>query len=306
MRGGIIDLGSNSFRLLVADAAGPIEQRAHYLGLARSVSAHGSLTKDDLQLALLRARELVRCAEDLECVHLGIVATEAFRLASNGAAAIERLSAAIEHPIKLLNAEQETALAFRGAAQRHPHLEDLTMVDVGGGSLGIASGHTRAPRPAHQSSYELGIELIAQRALDGEFLSTSSRVRLETHIAGELGATLPSLPATRPVVLVGGSVRALARVIHTARRGEVPADLDGLRIDCTDLGHLITRLAELTTPARLAIGGMSRHRAETMPLAAAVVRQTLRSLGVNSAIVSTGGLREGAIGQLHQQQRRAA
>lgn len=308
MRGGLIDLGSNSFRLLVADAAGPVEKRAHFLGLARSVSTHGSLTPDDLRHATRRAAELLWCARDLECDRIAVVATEAFRFAANGPAAVEHLAHQLDHPVRLLSVAEETSLAFRGALPVLPDAPAVTVLDLGGGSLGIASGATGQARPEVHFSYPFGVEMLAPRVLDDEWLPTGKRIKLEHHLAGEfqpVAATLAGL-GDRPIIAVGGAARALARVIHTARRGQVPETADGLTIDSTDLGHLIGRLSELGTRGRQALPGMPPHRAATMPLAATILRQALRSIGIERAIVSTAGLREGALQQQPQQLRRAA
>ncbi len=308
MRGGLIDLGSNGFRLLVADESGPVERRSQHLGLARSVSTHGSFTHEDLQRATLIARELFRCARDLGCDRIAVVATEAFRLSSNGAAAVRHISDAIGHPVRILSPAEETTLAFQGSSAALPGLDELTVADLGGGSLGIASGHAPLSRPEHHFSFQLGVHLLAPRALDGDLLRTANRVRLEHHITEELQPATRTLAHLdeRPLVLVGGAARSIAQVVHTARRGQVPDTVHGLRIDCTDLGHLISRLSDLPTAARLAVPGMKPRRAATLPLAAAVLRQVIRSMGVEHAVVSTAGLREGALMQLRQHLRRAA
>ncbi len=306
MRGGLIELGSNSFRLVVADHAGPIATRSHHLGLARSVSTFGSLTRADLGTATLTTRELLSAAHNHECEHIAIIATEVFRLASNGAAAAEHIADAIGHPVHILPAAEETSLAFHACAAALPDLDRFTMVDLGGGSLGIASGAAVA-RPEHHFSFQLGVELLAPRALDGDLLPTANRIRLEHHIAGELQPLARTLGAeAEPVVLVGGAARALAQVVHTGRRGQVPDTVHGLVIDSTDLGHVISRLSDLPRNARLAVPGMKPRRAATFPLAAAVLRQAIMSLGADRAIVSTAGVRDAAMHQLRSRLQRAA
>jgi len=306
MRGGLIELGSNSFRLVVADHGGVVATRNHHLGLARSVSMFGSLTRDDLQRATLTARELLDCAHNHGCDHIAIVATEVFRLASNGSAAAEHITEAISHPVHILPAAEETALAFLACATALPDLDRFTMIDLGGGSLGVASG-AAVVRPEHHFSLQLGVELLAPRALDDDLLSVANRIRLEHHIASELQPVARTVErAGEPLVLVGGAARALAQVVHTARRGRVPDSVHGLTIDWTDLGHLIGRLSDLPRSARLAVPGMKPRRAATFPLAAAILRQAMISLGGDRAIVSTAGVRDAAMQQLHNRLQRAA
>ena len=91
---------------------------------------------------------------------------------------------------------------------------------------------------------------------------------------------------------------ALTKLIHTVRRSEVPESLDGLSINCSDLGHLIKTFSELSTQARLALPGMDSQRCELMPLGATILRQSMRSLGVHSAVVSTSGMKDALFARL--------
>ena len=100
-------------------------------------------------------------------------------------------------------------------------------------------------------------------------------------------------------VVSGGMPLALAKLIHTVRRSEVPEVLNGLTIDCSDLGHLIKTFDELSLPARLALPGISSKRAPNMALGAIILRQVLRSLDVHAVEVSNAGLREGLLGRIY-------
>jgi len=308
MRRGLIELGSNSFRLVVADAAGPIETRSHYLGLARSVSAHGSLTGDDILTAARIARELHHCAVDLGCDQIAVVATEAFRLASNGEAAAERIGDAIGGGVRILTPEEEVTLAYEAVFLDGLSPQGFVMIDLGGGSLGVAAGRPGQLRPDVTASYRMGVHLLAPRVLSGELLPTAGRIRLEHFITEQLD-DLPVHPDALdrlPVVVVGGAARSIARIIHTARRAAVPDSERGLVIDCADLGHLIGRTSDLPRSGRLALPGVKPHRADTLPLAATILRQVLRHLGAEHATVSAVGLREGGLGRLQTTERRAA
>ena len=144
--------------------------------------------------------------------------------------------------------------------------------------------------------------------LASELLPTAGRIRLEHFINDQL-AELPAQLAPYqglPVILVGGAARSVARIIHTARRAAVPESERGLVVDCADLGHLIGRTADLPRNARLALPGIKPHRANSLPLAATILRQVLRHLEVEQAMVSAVGLREGGLIRLRTPERRAA
>ena len=171
----------------------------------------------------------------------------------------------------------------------------------------MGSGPSNTKGPCHNFSFPLGTSVLAPRALDDGYLETSTRTRLEHHIAETLKPAIASIGPVleEQIVLTGGTVRALAQLIHTTRRGEVPNDINGLGIDCSDLGHLVKKLSELSLPARLALPGMKQRRSLHLPLAVAILRQTMRSLGVHEASVSTMGLRDGLLSRLMTQARAA-
>ncbi|MCH1615049.1 MAG: hypothetical protein L7S47_04990, partial [Acidimicrobiales bacterium] len=144
------------------------------------------------------------------------------------------------------------------------------------------------------------VSLLSPRTLKHGILSSDTRIRLEHHIASELRPAIQKSKSLLPLptVLVGGAARGIAQLLFVSRRAEMPDTAHGFVIDCSDLGHLINRLSKFPLASRLAMPGMSERRAETMPLAATILRQLLRSLEVHEAVVSTSGLREGIFQRL--------
>lgn len=300
MREALIDLGSNSFRLLVSESGDEVLRRSEHLHLASTLNGAGFLENNAIERALQTVREYVRVAADHGCGAPTVVATEVFRLAANGPAVLDHIAAEVGIQIRLLSRSEEAMLSWKGAGSALPQLRELTVADLGGGSLTLATGPNFAPRPEFHFARSLGVSLLAPCAQRGDQLSPGARVRLEGHIADELrgaAATLDAYP-DRPIVLVGGWPRALAQVMHTSRRGQVPESVHGLDIDCADLGHLIMKLSDLSTSARLAVPGMKHRRAAYLPTAATILRQTLRSLNAHTAVVSAAGLRDGITTQL--------
>lgn len=291
---GLVELGSNSFRLLVSDDAGnEIVRRSAHLHLVSSVAVQGFLERDDIIRATRAAVEYTRLAADCGCERVDVIASEVFRLAGNGRQALEHIAREINNSIHLLSGEEESLLAWRGATAELPQTGPCTVADLGGGSLNLASGQTFDPRPSCTSTHRVGVSLLAPLAQEGDLLTAAGRVRLEHHVNEQLRPQAGE-HAGRPVILVGGWARTLSQLIHTARRGQVPTSVHGLTLDTADLGHIITRVSDLSSPARLAMPGMKQRRAEFLPVAATVLRQVLRSLDAPSAQVSVAGVREGA------------
>ena len=188
----------------------------------------------------------------------------------------------------------------KSVASHFPSTDHVTTIALSGGSRGISNGSLGGKTPAHNFSYPLGTGVLAPRASKDGYIDTSTRIRLEHHIAESLKpvATAIKESGDSSFVVVGGMPLAMTKLIHTIRRSEVPENLNGLGVDCSDLGHLIKTFSELSIPARLALPGMSSKKCEYMPLGVTIPRQAMRSLGVHAAVVSTSGPKETLLSRL--------
>ena len=306
MRVALIEIGNTACRLTI-DTGNGVDRRTHHLHLGASVSSNGSFTQDDISTATRLAQEFMTAAKARNCQRIVAIATESFRLAANGAAVASHISRESGCQIKILLPGEENALIWQAAADRFSNLNDLTTIALTGGSLGITSGKIGTESPEHNLSYPLGTSVLAPRASTNGFVETPTRVRLEHHIAESLKSVTSTIrqSANSSFIVTGGMPLALAKLIHTIRRSEVPESLDGLSIDCSDLSHLIKTFSELSTQGRLALPGMSPKRSELMPLGATILRQSMRSLEVHSAAVSTCGLKDALFARLIAEPRAA-
>ena len=299
VRAALIEMGSTSFRLTV-NTGQEIDRRSHHLHLGASVSSNGSFTERDIAAATRVTAEFMTNAKTHNCQRVIAVATESFRLAANGLAVASHIEREAGCQIKILLPEEENTLTWQAVANHFPNTDHLTTIALSGGSLGISSGSLGGKTPAHNFSYPLGTGVLAPRASKDGYIDTSTRIRLEHHIAESLkpAATTIKESGNSSFVIVGGMPLAMTKLIHTIRRSEVPENLNGLGVDCSDLGHLIKTFSELSIPARLALPGMSSKRCEYMPLGVTILRQTMRSLGVHAAVVSTSGPKETLLSRL--------
>ena len=286
-------MGSTSFRLTI-NTGQEVDRRSHHLHLGASVSSNGSFTEHDIAAATRVTAEFMTNAKTHNCQRVIAVATESFRLAANGVAVASHIERETGCQIKILLPEEENTLAWQAVANNFPNTDRLTTIALSGGSLGISSGSLAGKTPTHNFSYPLGTSVLAPRASKDGYVDTSTRIRLEHHIAESLKPAAAAIMESgdSSFVIVGGMPLAITKLIHTVRRSEVPEYLNGLSVDCSDLGHLIKTFSELSMPARLALPGMSSKRCEHMPLGVTILRQAMRSLGIHAAVVSTSGPKE--------------
>ena len=290
MRIALVELGNTGIRLNIS-AAGRSHTRCQHLNLGASVSSHGSFVEEDIAAMTALVTEFMTAIKVHNCQRVFGVATESFRLAANGQAVAAHVERETGCQIRILTPEEENGLNWQAAASSAATLDQLTVLSLNGGTLGITQGPANSTMPVSSHSFPLGVNILAPRTTPDGYLPASTRIRIERHI----GETLKSefgTPKSVQVALLGEMSVGLATLIHTMRRSEVPENVTGLTLDCADLGHLIKTFEDMSLRARLALPGICPRRAPHMPLGATILRQALRSIGANTATVRTVGLKD--------------
>ena len=289
-RAAIIDIGSNSIRLVVyagpARAQTPVFNEKLMIGLGAGLATTGRIGGRAFRrgiAALDRFQALARAMaiEDVRCV-----ATAAVRDASNGA---EFLEAArdLGLSVTLLSGRDEARAAGFGVISAMPHADGI-VADLGGGSLELV--RVSHGKTAHHSSFPLGVlRLGALRARHGNrFAKAMIGLLAQSGWPGDDGGL--------PLYLVGGSWRALARYDMVLARDPMPV-VSGHVMPVSAAARLQRRLRAVAMEDILAIDGLSSARATTMPDAAALLIALVQGLATTRLVVSTSGLREGLLYQ---------
>ena len=167
MRVGIVDVGANTVRLLVASAdqgclVSIREDRAQ-LGLGEEIERAGRIGEKKLSEAAETAKAHVRRARKLSCTSIAVLVTSPGRQAANGLELVSRLAEATGVSTHVLTAQEEGELAWRGAVTAAANLpETVAVCDVGGGSAQIAVG--TGTRPSWVRSLDIGSLRLTRRA----------------------------------------------------------------------------------------------------------------------------------------------
>jgi exopolyphosphatase / guanosine-5'-triphosphate,3'-diphosphate pyrophosphatase len=303
VRCSVLDLGSNSFHVLVADLDGtslvPVEREREMLHLGRVVAQHGHVPEEHV----VRAEETVAHLTSLALrsgseEHLA-VATSALRDAEDGAAVIARLSVAARTTVRVLSGEDEARLGYlgvrAGVALRD---EPVLVLDLGGGSLELTIGS--GADVAWSTSVPLGVSRLSALVEDDPAKKRDVRA-LKARIADELAPHLDPIAdaGVRTTVAVGGTVRALARVVAAEDAIWLPATLNQLELPTTELARVRDELVALDLAERTDVPGMKDRRADHLHVAAVVLVDVLERLGVERVTVSDWGLREGLLLDAH-------
>ena len=286
VRVGIVDVGANTVRLLVAARDGErlpaVREERVQVGLGEQIEQKGRISEEKLVETAATARMCVRRARKLGCAAVEVLVTSPGRQAENGRVLVSRLLDATAAPTRVLTAEEEGALAWRGAVSAAGDVAaSVAVCDVGGGSAQIAIG-TLADGPSWVRSVDIGSLRLTRRAFRQDPPSANDVTRAHEAIAEAFDDMAPPLPLA--ALAVGGTARALRRVAGEPLSGDaIYAAVEELR----------------TRPSRQVAKAykLDRQRARTIIAGALILAEIQRRLNVPFEI-GRGGVREGAALQL--------
>ncbi|WP_370325210.1 hypothetical protein [Euzebya sp.] len=300
-----LDLGSNSFHLLVADTRprGRIKRvrtRKLTIRLGEPVARTGKLGAEAYQRAVDAFDELVRIADGEGADRIVAVGTEALRAAEDGADFIAEMAAAHGTPIQLLDGLDEGMLSLKGMASAlnlAPEAQVLGL-DLGGGSLEIALGGTAGMDAG--ASLPLGGAVLVDRVSDPPRLV--EQAALHSHAmdllvpAAERILTHRSDPSA-PLTAIGtaGTIRDLGRLGLILAGGSAPAKVRGLMVSREQLEVAYSRLCSVDVHERMDLPGVSPKRADLLPGAGVAVLAAMEAFGLAAITLCDWGLREGVL-----------
>ncbi len=288
LRSAVVDLGSNSVRLVVFEGVGrnPVaifNERA-VLRLGRGLQTTGRLNEEGVAAALGVMHRYGAIARAMGCEVLEVLATAAVRDASNGAAFVaglrERMPGVV---IRILSGEEEAALSAAGVLCGIPQASGI-LADIGGGSLEVV--RLSQGQPGQAQTLPLGVIRLADRA---EGNPERARALAEADLAQV--PWLFQYPG-RDLYLVGGAWRALAR-IHMAQVGYPLAIVHHYTIGPEAAHDLAAMIGAASRRVLERLPGAPRRRVDDLPYAALVLRRLLRATAARRVVFSANGIREG-------------
>jgi exopolyphosphatase/guanosine-5'-triphosphate,3'-diphosphate pyrophosphatase len=291
MKVGALDLGSNSFGLLVGRvrARSRVEKlvsRKESLRIGEVVAAHGELPEAHFERALEVVRDLADTAreEGAECVVA--IGTSALRDAANGAEFVRAAAERFGLAARIASGTEEGRLVYRGARSALDDLPGRALVlDLGGGSaeLAVGDGHDCLA----VESLPLGFLRVARELELDTTLNGTGVARVAAHVRKVAEPVLGRLVALTPraFVLSGGTARTLSRLAKALGVRELSGV--GLRRLAS---HLAAR-----DPSHLAVLGVEASRAPVFGAGIVVLSALVELLNAPRVRVSPGGLREGIV-----------
>lgn len=291
---GIVDVGSNTVRLLVAAAGDeglmPVEEAREHLFLGEDVERDGRLSSPRIAEAARCTAGYADLARGRGAREVQVLVTAPGRQSANAKKLVRKLAAATGAPVRILSADEEGRLAFAGAVAAASDLPGTVAVcDVGGGSAEAVVG-TPEGGPAWTRSLDIGAVRLTERFLAGDPPGKRALAAARDEVERHLDGFAPPLP--QAALATGGTARSVRKLVgRELEAGEFEA---ALRI----LGKRHSSKVAKTF-------GLHEHRARTLPAGVVILSCLQARLGVPLE-VSRAGLREGAALELLSRQAAAA
>lgn len=288
-RAAVIDIGSNSVRLVVfagaARCPATLFNEKVMAGLGAGIGVSGALSAESMQTALDTLARYARLVAALRVESLRAVATAAVRRASNGAEFIARVRQQTGIAVEILDGEVEARNSALGVLAGIPGADGI-VGDLGGGSLELA--RVANGEVTEVTSLPLGALRLTALHQQGR-AALLAEIRAAVRQLGWHGRG-----AGRPFYAVGGSWRALVQLHMQRTRWPLPI-VHQYRLTAAELPRLVRALAHLSDKSLRRIPELSRGRIPQLPGTAALLQAIVRDLGSDSVIASAYGLREGLL-----------
>jgi exopolyphosphatase/guanosine-5'-triphosphate,3'-diphosphate pyrophosphatase len=294
-RTAFIDMGSNSFRLIVMEyvhylSFKMVDEIRETVRLSEGMASGNIMSSAAIERAIRALRIYAAYCAGSGIDDIVAVGTSAIRDAENQAYFLRRVQNETGISVRVLSGEEEAYYAYL-AAVNSTTLENGYIVDLGGGSMEIVQVKGRALVNA------ISLPLGAVRVTEGFFRSDPVKTKEVKELQQHLRAQFEAIPWFKPtdnmmVVGEGGTLRLIGRLIQKQR--SYPFDqLHGFNMTLVEIDAVRDKLAGLTVAERASLPGMKTDRADISLGGTLVVAEALRTCGGTEMMIASEGLREG-------------
>ena len=299
-RRAVIDIGSNSVKLLIADVAGnvvtPLVHEGEQTRLGRGVFETGLLETAAIKDTTRVVANFADKAREHGAPQIQVLATSAARDATNSNELTAAMTA-IGLNLEIISGEVETELVLRGV-RSHPDFAEgpLALIDVGGGSTELLVADAQSLRM--EQSFQLGTVRLLEKNPPSDPPTGTERAQLtqilDEFLEDQVTPLLGDVPLPETLVGAGGTPIFLALISRACE--ELPADeIESLRLPLSEVQALTERLWKMPLTDRRQLPGLPANRADVILLGAAVYESLMLRCGFGELRPTRRGVRYGAM-----------
>jgi exopolyphosphatase/guanosine-5'-triphosphate,3'-diphosphate pyrophosphatase len=309
MRVAVVDIGTNSTRLLVADVdpstqtVEVIERRSQVTRLGHGVDANGSLADDSMQRVFDTLAQYRAAIDQHQATANLAVLTSAVRDASNGAQFAQRVREDYQLDAKVLSGDEEAQLTFLGAMSgRPPHQPDgdaqpIVVIDIGGGSTEFVVGVAHTAR--FHTSLHAGVVRMSERHIHTDPPQPHELQALAADVRATLHQGLPETErqSVKSGIAVAGTATSAAAIDQELDPYD-PARVHGYQLQLGTVELLLARLADMDEQQRRQVVGLHPDRAPTIVAGMILLQEAMSAFALEQVEVSEHDILYGGALQL--------
>ena len=279
VRVGVIDIGTNSTRLLIADVEGnqvdEIYRESRVTRLGRGVDYSGQLSSEGIEAVCGTIAEYLPLIQAEEARETMVIATSAVRDAENGDAFVAELRERFDLRCRVIDGDQEANYTYLGTTSGRDSDDTLLVVDIGGGSTEMIVG--RGPAPVFHTSLQAGVVRHTERILTSDPPTSAELEALAKDIDKLVQASLEGIeiPPVDRAIAVAGTPSSLAAIDLEL----VPYDpnaVEGHRLPLRTVQWWLSRLASMPLEERKQVPGLHPDRAQAIVAGVVILIEIMR------------------------------
>jgi exopolyphosphatase / guanosine-5'-triphosphate,3'-diphosphate pyrophosphatase len=301
-----VDVGTNSVRLLLVDAAGQrITREMTITRLGSGVDRNGHLDDQALARTLdtIAAYRLMWTEHGVDPAHVRVAATSAVRDAADRDRFFDGVRQVADVTAEVITGVEEAALSFSGAVRAVEVATPTAVVDIGGGSTELIVGDAEG-EVAGSVSLQLGCVRLTERCLSSD-PPTTEQLAAARHLVRDgldeadrcLGAAGTSLGSAAALIGVAGTVTTLA-ALHLGLPAYQEERIHGARIPASAVRDLAVELCSMTSAQRAALGPVQPGREDVLHGGALVLAAVVERYGFADVVVSESDILDGMVAAL--------
>ncbi|MFZ9044693.1 MAG: exopolyphosphatase [Cyclobacteriaceae bacterium] len=300
MRVAVIDMGTNTFHLLIVDVKGgdfrEIYREKIAVRLGQDGISKGSITSEAWKRALDTLNTFSEVIKEHDTTKTFATATSAIRNAKNGQQLVADIKEKVGIEVRIISGIQEAEYIFYGVRKAMDIGENPSLImDIGGGSIEfiIASGN----KINWLQSFEIGGQRLVDQFHHNDPITQEEISKLEHYIFHQLGPLFKAIDRHQPLTLIGssGTFDTLSEIHCNRERKELNPDLTELPLTVASFEKIFQELITKNREERLKIKGMIPLRVDMIVVAVILIKYILDTCGLKNIRVSAFALKEGLL-----------
>jgi exopolyphosphatase / guanosine-5'-triphosphate,3'-diphosphate pyrophosphatase len=291
----VLDLGTNTTRMLVADVEGgrvrELDRRSEVTRLGEGVDSSGRLAPQAMERVVATVADYRRAIDELGAERTVGVATSAVRDAANGDELLARLRDELGIEARAISGDEEARLTFVGATSGRSHAGPVLVLDIGGGSTEFVVGEPGA-EPSFHVSTRAGSVRQTERHITEDPPSPDHIADLAEEVRAIIATDVPE-SVRRSVergIAVAGTATSLAAI---DQKRDYRESVDGYRLELGACEQMLALLAELPLERRRQVTGLHPDRAPTIVAGAVILVEAMRACGLEAMATSEADILHG-------------